>query len=361
MGLARDAAEIVLGFLASSEDPRPVMSMMVICREMRRILGGSSVLSVVNTDLVPYPKGLSVLRTYARAKATLSRVVLRANTVESPVFLAWLFAQCDVSQLSELRLLKSSYTGFQQTRAAADPASSNVIDVTQNDVVAEMGERADFYELVGWVPGSQNWRFPATFTSLKSLCRLEFNLELAETDSYSALLTPLASSLDTLELAFVFQHLRRTKRTHDIERRLNDASNAIASLRHLKVLRLRSCSLECHDESIPIASPTVEILDVEKTGKHFHLSSVNAPRLRELHVLNFSYGNGLRRSDPANPHLLIAHERVRRVPAAGNSWYSCVYQWGAPHLPVSERLSERRVDLPDQCQVTFHDHCDRNY
>ena len=315
----------------------------------------------VNTDLVAYPRGLSLLRAYEKAR--LSHVVLRANVVESQLFLAWLLAHSDASELEEIRLYPAQYAGLQQTLAASTPSySSNYVDLTSGSDLFFRGanDRTTFEDFLQWQAPSYRW--DTSFRRAPRLRTLEFSHVLPASGSYETLFAPLANSLETLDLAFLGDNAAAA-----------DASRAIAKLKKLRVLRLRRAGAdylyqhECHFD---LNSETLEIVDLTKTSKIFGLRSVEAPRLRELHVADDLYGNGLRRVDPADPtKLRISEIRTHygddmggrppiatlSVPAAGNLWYDkCLVCSGG----VSSYTSEKPLDLPTtnhlQCHVIFH-------
>ena len=147
VGLPEDAGGIVLGYLATPEDPRLALGIAATSHDVARLVSG--LLTHVNTDLVAYPRALRLLRPYARQRARLTNVTLRANYVESQLFLFWLLAHCDVSNLSVLRLYPETYMGMQQTLSEADPGYSvHYIDLTTNETVNN-GTKGDFERLRG--------------------------------------------------------------------------------------------------------------------------------------------------------------------------------------------------------------------
>jgi len=365
VALPTDALDRVFECLGPASDPRAVVRIMATSQWVRRAVARSGTLARPNTDVVDYPQGLRVLLTYARAEASLTWLRLRANRDEGPAILTWFLGECDASQLSELHVSNQDLSeGLRQMEALRVASCPSLDEGAKGDATLEKLRAA----LVDAPPRSIHW--VDGFRSLGRYGRLrhlEFAHRLPDSQTYVDLFAPVAPLLETLELVLretdIYDRVRSvTERETNrlVEKRFADVNDAIAQLERLRVLRLRSfgnedCHYCCfHPVPFHLASATVEYVDVRDTRKGFSFKSVDAPRLRELHVMDHFYGNGLRRLrmplDPNQPPVYVsiecagAQSSTIGIPAAGNTW-----------VPISSsNLGMTRVSLPDQCLVVFH-------
>ena len=341
--LPEDAVGRVVEFIASPVDPRMALLMMPTCRRIKTTVS-IRLLTRINQDLVQFRHGLPMLRTYARAKASLTHILLRANHLDEPIFLAWILAQCDVSHLSEIRLLPAKYSGMAQTYVASSSPSA-VVDLTFNSF--EGTTISDFHKFVGW-KAPRGYGVHAALCRLPSVTHMELPFRFFQTSNFSDMLRP--TGLHTLELILIETNEFKSF-CGGMAPQLTEASRAIAGLQRLRVLRLRA--FFSRGANFDLSSPSVEVVDCRKTGKRFCLNSVNCLKLRELHVNGESYGTGVRRLGPDGTVIYAEQPEIRptdapdcpvprpvRIPARGNTWVN--YN------------TETRVRLPNQCDVIFH-------
>ena len=165
---------------------------------------------------------------------------------------------------------------------------------------------------------------------------------------FSEVLVPCSNSLHTLDLKLIIDSYMKI--VDNSASQLRDASRAIARLTCLRILRLRGGEPA---KGIDLSSASLEIVDCRKTRKCFVLNFVNCPKLRELHVADTGYGNGIRRlgSDGYRICQEIKSEDYRgeknplpvRIRALGNTWVNAI-----------QSTVWTRVRLPDQCDVIFY-------
>ena len=140
-----DLAKVLLFVASPSNHPTEALRLIPTCRRVKRAVS-RHLLTRLNLDIVPLSQGLYLLRSYARANAHLTHLALRTNHVERSLVVAWLVARCDVSRLSEIRLIDATYRGMGITWNAVTSTSSTV-DVT-GSALQDTATKSDFEKFV---------------------------------------------------------------------------------------------------------------------------------------------------------------------------------------------------------------------
>lgn len=329
---------VVLEYLASPDDPRPALRFMRTGRTMKCAV--TRLLTRVNMDVVPFHLGLRYLRIYARARASLTHLVLRGNEIELPLFFAYLLETCDISGLTDIKLHRATYKGMAYTRnVIQDDGLASVWNVVmQNKDTTPLA----FQHFVGWM-------VPETYDLRDSFRRLPSKITdlglsssyLGATDIFYLVGFSGMASIDTLDIIFNLDHYNHVR----------DVADQIRRLPSLRVLRLRRIC-DGGDLVLHLTSRSLQILDVRGCGPAFSLASVDCPRLLELHVEDRGgNGNGVRRLGFNNRGVvtefpdLSMHSDPVRIPARGHSW-----------MPYTRSCNDNgsRVLLPDDSVVVFY-------
>ena len=310
----------------------------------------------LNTCAVDVKHGLSLMQAYARRRAPLVSLTVHLGASELPM-LRWLLETCDTTTLSRVRVVVSKRVPEMLLLAHARSRESGVVDIDAD--AFEVPTMDDFRRIVAWTPNPG----PLALSNLRCL----------------RLVSCGAKVLD--QLGDVFENL------DELELTVPKARNRVVELTVLsRMPRLRLLALRGGiDTCVALESSTVQVINTVHADKALFIVRATCPALRRLHVRDFEFGNGARRTyrpppeelqqlglepeelqrgeaikmaedRPAPPHLQnpgqiaeYCRSLVVKVPVAGNTWVVPNTKRNFNMISLSKPAS-----LPETCTVHFH-------
>ena len=311
----------------------------------------------LNTSAVDVKHGLSLMQAYARRRAPLVSLTVHLGAAELPM-LRWLLETCDTTNLSRVRVVVSKHVPEMVLLAHARSRESGVVDIDAD--AFEVPTMDDFHRLVAWTPNPG----PLALSNLRSLRLVSCGAEVLD------------------QLGDVFENL------DELELTVPKDSNRVVELTLLsRMPRLRLLALRGGvDTCVALESSTVQVINTVHADKALFIVRATCPALRRLHVRDFMFGNGARRTyrppprelqklradrtiepdaveaikiaedRPAPPHLQnpgqieeYCRSLVVKVPVAGNTWVVPNTTRNFNMISLSKPAS-----LPETCTVHFH-------
>ena len=349
--LPNDIAPNVFAFLSPIDAIRAAATSGVVRDLTQRYCFGE-----LNTCAVDVKHGLSLMQAYARRRAPLVSLTVHLGAAELPM-LRWLLETCDTTTLSRVRVVVSKHVPEMLLLAHARSRESGVVDIDAD--AFEVPTMDDFRRIVAWTPNPG----PLALSNLRCL----------------RLVSCGAKVLD--QLGDVFENL------DELELTVPKARNRVVELTVLsRMPRLRLLALRGGiDTCVALESSTVQVINTVHADKALFIVRATCPALRRLHVRDFAFGNGARRTyrpppeelqqlglepedlqrgeaikiaedRPAPPHLQnpgqiaeYCRSLVVKVPVAGNTWVVPNTKRNFNMISLS-----RPASLPETCTVHFH-------
>ena len=311
----------------------------------------------LNTSAVDVKHGLSLMQAYARRRAPLVSLTVHLGAAELPM-LRWLLETCDTTNLSRVRVVVSKHVPEMVLLAHARSRESGVVDIDAD--AFEVPTMDDFHRLVAWTPNPG----PLALSNLRSLRLVSCGAEVL--DQFG----DVFKNLDELELTVPRDRHRVVELT------------VLSRMPRLRLLALRGGVDTC----VALESSTVQVINTVHADKALFIVRATCPALRRLHVRDFMFGNGARRTyrppprelqklradrtiepdaveaikiaedRPAPPHLQnpgqieeYCRSLVVKVPVAGNTWVVPNTTRNFNMISLSKPAS-----LPETCTVHFH-------
>jgi len=311
----------------------------------------------LNTCAVDVKHGLSLMQAYARRRAPLVSLTVHLGAAELPM-LRWLLETCDTTTLSRVRVVVSKHVPEMLLLAHARSRESGVVDIDAD--AFEVPTMDYFHRLVAWTPNPG----PLALSNLRCLRLVSCGAEVL--DQFG----DVFKKLDELELTVPRDRHRVVELT------------VLSRMPRLRLLALRGGVDTC----VAIESSTVQVINTVHADKALFIVRATCPALRRLHVRDFMFGNGARRTyrppprelqklradrtiepdaveaikiaedRPAPPHLQnpgqieeYCRSLVVKVPVAGNTWVVPNTTRNFNMISLSKPAS-----LPETCTVHFH-------
>jgi len=311
----------------------------------------------LNTCAVDVKHGLSLMQAYARRRAPLVSLTVHLGAAELPM-LRWLLETCDTTTLSRVRVVVSKHVPEMLLLAHARSRESGVVDIDAD--AFEVPTMDYFHRLVAWTPNPG----PLALSNLRCL----------------RLVSCVGKVLH--QLGDVFENLDELELTVPRDRHRVVELTVLSRMPRLRLLALRGGVDTC----VAIESSTVQVINTVHADKALFIVRATCPALRRLHVRDFMFGNGARRTyrppprelqklradrtiepdaveaikiaedRPAPPHLQnpgqieeYCRSLVVKVPVAGNTWVVPNTTRNFNMISLSKPAS-----LPETCTVHFH-------
>ena len=311
----------------------------------------------LNTCAVDVKHGLSLMQAYARRRAPLVSLTVHLGAAELPM-LRWLLETCDTTTLSRVRVVVSKHVPEMLLLAHARSRESGVVDIDAD--AFEVPTMDYFHRLVAWTPNPG----PLALSNLRCLRLVSCGAEVL--DQFG----DVFKNLDELELTVPRDRHRVVELT------------VLSRMPRLRLLALRGGVDTC----VALESSTVQVINTVHADKALFIVRATCPALRRLHVRDFMFGNGARRTyrppprelqklradrtiepdaveaikiaedRPAPPHLQnpgqieeYCRSLVVKVPVAGNTWVVPNTTRNFNMISLSKPAS-----LPETCTVHFH-------
>ena len=293
------------------------------------------------------------MQAYARRRAPLVSLTVHLGAAELPM-LRWALETCDTTTLSRVRVVVSKRVTEMLLLAHARSRESGVIDIDAD--AFEVPTMDDFRRIVAWTPNPS----PLALSNLRSLRLVSCGAEVLD------------------QLGDVFENLDELELTVPKDRNRVVELTVLSRMPRLRLLALRGGVDTC----VALESSTVQVINTVHADKALYIVRANCPALRRLHVRDFMFGNGARRTyrpppeelqqlrlepdaveaikmaedRPAPPHLQnpgqiedYCRSLVVKVPVAGNTWVVPNAKRNFNMISLSKPAS-----LPETCTVHFH-------
>ena len=369
--LPDDIAKRMFAFVAPPADPVPFLRILATDSAVRGLVNRCC-LEHLNTCAVDAADGVLLMRAFARARAPLRSLTVHLGSDEVPM-LRWLLETCDTTNLSRVRVVVSKSVPEMLLLAHARSRESGVVDIDAD--AFEVPTMDDFRRIVAWTPNPG----PLALSNLRSL----------------RLVSCVGKVLH--QLGDVFENLDELELTVPKDRNRVVELTVLSRMPRLRLLALRGGVDTC----VALESSTVQVINTIHADKALFIVRANCPALRRLHVRDFAFGNGARRTyrpppeklqqlglepdaveaikmaedRPAPPHLQSELDRldprsptdnrryhtlkrqiedycrslVVKVPVAGNTWVVPNTTRNFNMISLSKPAS-----LPETCTVHFH-------